>query len=217
MQARDTMTPSVELKTEGQSVKLKVLNCRTVYANVTTPRLDDNGVPTEYSCCFLVPKGAQGMEFVKDEIRKLAVARFGGPGWKLPLIKDGDKVYEEHVEKGGDPADKIKNAMRGHYIINANSKLRDKGTNQLVAIKSAGTIYSGCYASAAIEVKPYDFTGKDGVAKGVKGYLNGVVFKGDGEVLGRPELNLEAELGAAAQSTVAPARTADVDDSDLPF
>jgi hypothetical protein len=211
------MTPSVELKTEGQSVKLKVLNCRTVYANISSPRLDKNGTPIEYSCCFLVPKGAQGIDSVKDEIRKLAVARFGGPGWKLPLIKDGDKVYEEFVEKGGDPADRIKNAMRGHYIISANSKLRDKGTSQLVQVKSAGTIYSGCYASAAIEVKPYDFTGEDGVAKGVKGYLNGVVFKGDGEVLGHSELNLEAELGAAAQSTVAPARTVDLDDESLPF
>lgn len=213
------MTPSVELKTEGQSVKLKVLNSRTVYANVTTPRLDDNGTPTEYSCCFLVPKGSQGMESVKDEIRKMAVARFGGPGWKLPLIKDGDKVYDEHVEKGGDPADRIKNAMRGHYIISANSKLRDKSTGTLIAIKSAGNIYSGCYASAVIEVKPYDFQGKDGAAKGVKGYLNGVVFKGDGEVLGRPELNLESELGAAAQSAAVPdqGRSAPDDDSDLPF
>lgn len=81
----------------------------------------------------------------------MAVARFGGPGWKLPLIKDGDKVYEDHVEKGGDPLDRIKTAMRGHYIISANSKLRDKGTNALLPIKTAGTIYSGCYASAVIE------------------------------------------------------------------
>lgn len=57
---------------------------------------------------------------------------------------------------------------------------------------------------------------KEGSAKGIKGYLNGVVFKGDGEVLGRPELNLEAELGAPANSTQA-ARTADVDDDSLPF
>lgn len=212
------MDTSVELKTEGNSVKLKVLKARTIYAHVNTPRLDQTGLPVEYSCSFLVPKNAPGMEAMKEDIRKLAIQRFQGPGWKLPLIKDGDKVYAEFVEGGGAKDDLIKNAMRGHYVISANSKLKNKETGVLAPILSAGTIYSGCYASAVIEVKPYDFTSSEGRAMGVKGYLNGVVFKGDGEALGRPALDLAAELGEAATSTIAPQNRPVIDDDEsLPF
>ena len=48
------------------------------------------------------------------------------------------------------------------------------------------------------------------------GYLNGVVFKGDGEALGRPALDLAAELGEAATSASAP-QTGTPADDDLPF
>lgn len=212
------MDTSVELKIEGNSVKLKVIKARTIYAHVNAPRQDQNGTPVEYSCSFLVPKNAPGMESVKEEIRKLAIQRFQGPGWKLPLIKDGDKVYAEFVEGGGAKDDLIKNAMRGHYVVSANSKLKNKETGVLTQIPSSGTIYSGCYASAVIEVKPYDFTSSEGRAMGVKGYLNGVVFKGDGEALGRPPLDLMAELGEAAQSAAAPQQQSVADDDDsLPF
>lgn len=225
----ETLKPKIELKKEGNNIILAVHNCRAMYANVNQPRTNDAGQATEYSCDFLVPKDAEGMTAVKDEIRTLGLQKFGGPGWKCPALKDGDKVYNEFVEQGGDKDDKMKSALRGHFVVSMNTKMRDKTTGVLVAPITVGTIYGGCYASAKGNLKPYDFVDKETKARayGVKCYLSGVMFKADGEPLGRQAISLD-DLGEPGVSTAAPAAdygyedpgpaaAGKGDDSDLPF
>lgn len=202
----ETLKPKIELRKEGNDYVLVVHNCRTMYANVSQPRTNDSGEATEYSCDFLVPKDAEGMEAVKAEIRTLGTQKFGGPGWKCPVLKDGDRTYNDFVEQGGDKDDKMKLAIKGHYVISANTKMRDRSTGALIAPITKGIIYSGCFASAKANIKPYDFTDKQtgSRAYGIKGYLNGVVFKADGEPLGRQAVSLD-DLGEAGVSAMAPA------------
>ena len=197
--------PKVEIIEEGKFVTLKVHNCRTMYAHVAEPRRDKKNIPTGYSCDFLVPKGTPGIEQAKEKVRSMGISAFKGPGWKCPIIKDGDKAYEEFVNGGGDKNDKMKLLWRGHYIISGNSTARDRSTRELIPVPYKGNVYSGCFASAKFNVKDYDFIDdKTGMrCFGIKGYLEGVVFKADGEHLGR-SVTID-DLGEAGVSTQGPA------------
>lgn len=190
----------IELVEDGKNLILKVHNCRALYAHVNSPRLDKEGKPQEYSMEILVPKTCPGIEDVKTRIRTMGVQKFGGPGWKCPILKDGDKEFERFIEEGGKPDDAMKLLWKGHYIISGNSKMRDRDTGVLIKPLSKGLLYSGCYASAKFNVKSYDFPDDKGVrCFGVKGYFEGAVFKGDGERLGR--FSSIDDLGDSAESS----------------
>lgn len=199
-----TLKPKIEIVTEEKDTVLRVHNCRTMYAHVSAPREDEHGQPFEYSCDLLVPKDAEGIEQVKVEIRNMGSKKFG-TGWKCPVLKDGDRAYADFVDQGGDKDDKMKCLLRGHYIISANTKMKDRNTGRLIPPVTKGSpIYSGCYASAKIKVSPYDFSEQNTGNRvfGIKGYLNGMVFKADGEPLGRPPVSLD-DLGDAGTSSMA--------------
>ena len=63
--------------------------------------------------------------------------------------------------------------------------------NKAAVTEEDGIIYSGCYVNASLGVAGYTF-GK--VKKGVKCYLNGVQFVGDGERFGSDAMSDFDEL-----------------------
>jgi hypothetical protein len=77
-----------------------------------------------------------------------------------------------------------------------------------------GVIYSGCYAGAVIMLAKYDTndstTGQP--VRGIKGYLNGVQFHGDGERIGGGACDVEDELGMPTPQQAPPALPGDDDD-----
>jgi hypothetical protein len=233
-----TIAPRATIEEDRGYLKLKIWACRTMYANVNSPR-EKNGVLKGFDCTFLLPKTAEGAEGSIKTIREYGAKKFGPRGWKCPLIKDGDKVYAEELETAGGDVSKVSGTTllkQGHWVIEANSSLARPPV-------AKGVIYSGCYAGAVIGVAPYDFTDQQSQekVKGVKGYLNGVQFHGDGERLGGGAVNVEDELGVetpkqevAAMSSAPtggegnfddgaitgsnpPARSGADDDDNLPF
>lgn len=180
----------VELvKGENGRVTLKIWGARAFYANVNKPRPATANSRGGYDCEFLVPKDAPGALEAVKEIMALGTSAFPGSKWKCAIVSNPDKEIAAMEEMGQVPTPSLKQKA-GNWVFKANA-----GIDHPPSV--AGTIYSGCYAGAVIGVAKYDVTDKITGAKaiGIKGFLNGAQFHGDGERLGGGTLNVMDELG----------------------
>lgn len=153
---------------------------RFSYANLFTPKANDDGTPGKYSVTLLIPKTDKTtLTKIKDAIAAAkAVYVKKNPGRPLPTnlkttIHDGDGERPS----GGPFGEECK----GHMVITVSSK------NQPVLVNADKTpitvpteLYSGCYGRAVISFYVYDTAGNKGVSAG----LNGVMKLSDGEPLG---------------------------------
>ena len=161
---------------------LRVGPVRFSYANVFSPRKNEDGTDGKYGVQLLIPKSdKQAVEMINAafEAAKKAGAASKWDG-KIPAalkakttpLRDGD------IEKEGEEV------YEGMWFINTSSP-----TKPGVRVLENGTIcealdsddfYSGCWCAATINFYPYKVSGNTGVACG----LNNVVKTKDDERLG---------------------------------
>lgn len=157
--------------------KVILKNVRLSYANVWTPREDENGV-AKYGTAVLIPKSnKKAIADIKKAIEAAKVegkSKLAGKSGKVPAniktpLRDGDEDR---------PDDEV---YAGHYFINANSvrkpQIVDKQVNPILDQEE---VYSGCYANVSVNF--YAFS-KD-VNKGIACGLGNIQKVRDGERLG---------------------------------
>ena len=180
--------PAARATEENGRLKVTIWGARTQYANVNRPRpatqasAGKSAKPPQYDCEFLLPKTAAGALEAVAAIRAFAQKKFAGKKWHSAVLKDGDRELED-LANSGVALNALHELKRGCWVFRANS-----GVDHPPAVR--GEIYSGCYAGAIINVAAYSVEGD-----GIKGYLNGCQFQGDGERLGGSVINVEDEFG----------------------
>ena len=182
---------------------LRVGEVRFSYANVFTPRRNEDGTEGKFSVQLLIPKNnkdaVDAIRYAIEAAKKAGLnEKFGG---KMPVasklhipLRDGDEEFPD------DPN------YEGMYFLNASSA-KDRKPN--VAVIENGKpipaldgedFYSGCYGAATINFYAYNTSGNTGIAAG----LNGVIKTRDGEKLGGGQTmeqafgDLAEELGNSA-------------------
>ena len=177
--------PTARVEEARRGLILKVWGCRTMYANVNKPRVPKDGKAGGYDCEFMLPKDADGaMESIKA-IREFGIKTFGKTAWKAAILRDGDKEIQDRLDNGLE-VDDIFRLRAGHFIIRANTGLNNPP-------QVAGNIYSGCYAGAVIGVATFEAPDKS--SRGIKGFLNGCQFQGDGEAFSGNVTSIEEMMG----------------------
>lgn len=152
--------------------------CRFSYANVFSPRRNEDGSAGKYGCCLLIPKSDLVAKKLIDSAIEAAKQKGKTDKWggKMPgriniPLRDGDE------ERPDDPN------YEGMWFMNANSnnapgvKVLENGAVQDALPED---FYSGCWGAASINFYPYDNSGNKGIAAG----LNNVIKTKDGERLG---------------------------------
>lgn len=140
---------------------------RFSYANVFTPRANDNGGEPKYSITLLIPKtDVNTYNAIQSEIKQAlqeGISKtFGGTTPALPHIPfyDGDGVRPSGEPFGAE--------AHGHWVITANSKQKPQVVDENVqAIIDQNAFYSGCYGRASINFFTYSKAGKKGVGCGL--------------------------------------------------
>ena len=165
-------------------MKAKVLNktkvitekVRASYAHIFEPHSMQEGQEAKYSISLIIPKSdtstikaiEQAIEAAKEEGK---VSKFGGKvpaNLKLPL-RDGDTEREDDVN------------YQDAYFINASSKQAPGIIDQnKIRLTDSGTIVSGDYIRASINLFPFNTNGNKGIAVG----LNNIQLVEKGEPLG---------------------------------
>lgn len=155
---------------------------RFSYANVFSPRKNEDGTDGKYGVQLLIPKSdKQAVEMINKafEAAKLAgvSTKFDGkmPGTlkaKTTPLRDGDE------EKEGE------DVYKGMWFINTNSPtkpgVRVLEDGVLSEALDGDDFYSGCWGAATINFFAYKVSGNTGVAAG----LNNVVKTKDDDRLG---------------------------------
>ena len=152
---------------------------RLSYANLWTPRQNDNGVDT-YGCKLLIPKSDKATIKALRAAQKAAIeqgnnGKFNGKklrgepgtGAAWDTIHDGDdsEADEDH----------------DHWTMNVSSRNQPGIVDRAVQpILDSSEVYSGCYARVSLNAFPYNYQGKIGVTFG----LNHVQKLADGDFLG---------------------------------
>lgn len=216
---------SIDLKSPGIHTEIKdgktiatICAAEAQWARISDPEplLDANGAPSidkhgnprnMWSVELRLPKTAKGVREFMDACVDLRKKELKGVG-KLAVCKDGDKEHARLVEELGKDPEKISGIL-GKVLIKANTTIKPTIHNE---------VYSGCIASAVIQLATYD---RDG-SKGVKGYLQEIGRVGAGERLSAgsraPMLSASA---FDSDAPVEPVKTApagyDNDPDDLPF
>ncbi|MDO4800409.1 MAG: DUF2815 family protein [Bacillota bacterium] len=158
---------------------------RLSYANLFTPRQNDDGTEGKYGVMLLIPKSdkttltniKKAIEAAKEDGRTRLWSGKIPSNLKLP-VRDGD---EEHPED---------TTYEGMYFMNVSAKTkpgvaklagkREDGTPILETVTDSTQVYSGCYAKVSINFFAYQNSGNKGISAG----LNNVVKVADGEMLG---------------------------------
>lgn len=161
---------------------MRVGPVRFSYANVFSPRKNEDGTDGKYGVQLLIPKSdKQAVAMINaafEAAKKNGVAsKFEG---KMPAalknkttpLRDGDD------EKEGDPV------YEGMWFINTSNNtkpgVRVMENGMLSEALDSDDFYSGCWGAATINFYPYKVSGNTGVACG----LNNVVKTKDDERLG---------------------------------
>jgi len=176
---------------KSNETKVVTGKVRFSYVNVFEPRAVEEGQEPKYSVSILIPKTDKAtlakIEQAIEAAKQQGLSMWGGKvptNLKLPL-RDGD------TDRPDDPA------YRGHYFINATSKIKPGVVDaQLNPIIDPTEFYSGCYGRASINFFPFNKAGNRGVAAG----LNNLQKLADGDFLGgrsRPEDDFEPVLDDA--------------------
>lgn len=178
-------------KIKGTSVRLGEV--RFSYTAVFQPKKNDDGTPSKYGVCIIIPKeDTETVNLVKEAIdaakQRGKLEKWGGkiPANVKSCLRDGDIDREDDE------------AFAGCYFLNASSRNKPG-----VKVLEDGVVsdaldeedfYSGCYGAVTLDFFPYESAGNKGVGAG----LNNVIKTRDGDRLsgGRSADEDFADLGA---------------------
>lgn len=165
---------------------------RFSYTAVFQPKKNDNGTPSKYGVCIIIPKeDTETVNLVKEAIdaakQRGKMEKWGGkiPANVKSCLRDGDIDREDDE------------AFAGCYFLNASSRNKPG-----VKVLEDGVVsdalddedfYSGCYGAVTLDFFPYESSGNKGVGAG----LNNVIKTRDGDRLsgGRSADEDFADLG----------------------
>ena len=165
---------------------------RFSYTAVFQPKKNDDGTPSKYGVCIIIPKeDTETVNLVKEAIdaakQRGKMEKWGGkiPANVKSCLRDGDTDREDDE------------AFAGCYFLNASSRNKPG-----VKVLEDGVVsdaldeedfYSGCYGAVTLDFFPYESSGNKGVGAG----LNNVIKTRDGERLsgGRSADEDFADLG----------------------
>ena len=177
-------------KIKDTSVRLGEV--RFSYTEVFQPKKNDDGTPSKYGVCIIIPKeDTETVNLVKEAIdaakQRGKLEKWGGkiPANVKSCLRDGDIDREDDE------------AFAGCYFLNASS--RNKPGVKLLedgVVSDAlddEDFYSGCYGAVTLDFFPYESSGNKGVGAG----LNNVIKTRDGDRLsgGRSADEDFADLG----------------------
>lgn len=185
-----------------QNIATKVLTgvVRLSYANLVTPRANQQGGEPKYSVTLLIPKSDTATKLDIEQSMKAAYEegvskKWGGAHPQMnQLLWDGDGLRKSGLPFGDE--------CKGHWVINTSSKQKPQvvGIDNVRCELAPNDIYSGMYARVTINFYPYDTAGSKGVGCG----LGNVMKTSDGEPLsgGASAESDFAEVGNAAAPTL---------------
>lgn len=177
-------------KIKDTSVRLGEV--RFSYTAVFQPKENDDGTPSKYGVCIIIPKEyTETVNLVKEAIdaakQRGKMEKWGGkiPANVKSCLRDGDIDREDDE------------AFAGCYFLNASSRNKPG-----VKVLEDGIVsdaldeedfYSGCYGAVTLDFFPYESSGNKGVGAG----LNNVIKTRDGDRLsgGRSADEDFADLG----------------------
>lgn len=177
-------------KIKDTSVRLGEV--RFSYTAVFQPKKNDDGTPSKYGVCIIIPKeDTETVNLVKEAIdaakQRGKLEKWGGkiPANVKSCLRDGDFDREDDE------------AFAGCYFLNASSRNKPG-----VKVLEDGVVsdaldeedfYSGCYGAVTLDFFPYESSGNKGVGAG----LNNVIKTRDGDRLsgGRSADEDFADLG----------------------
>lgn len=178
-------------KIKDTSVRLGEV--RFSYTAVFQPKKNDDGTPSKYGVCIIIPKeDTETVNLVKEAIdaakQRGKMEKWGGkiPANVKSCLRDGDIDREDDE------------AFAGCHFLNASSRNKPG-----VKVLEDGVVsdaldeedfYSGCYGAVTLDFFPYESSGNKGVGAG----LNNVIKTRDGDRLsgGRSADEDFADLGA---------------------
>lgn len=177
-------------KIKDTSVRLGEV--RFSYTAVFQPKKNDDGTPSKYGVCIIIPKeDTETVNLVKEAIdaakQRGKLEKWGGkiPANVKSCLRDGDIDREDDE------------AFAGCYFLNA-SRRNKPGVKVLEdgVVSDAlddEDFYSGCYGAVTLDFFPYESSGNKGVGAG----LNNVIKTRDGDRLsgGRSADEDFADLG----------------------
>lgn len=177
-------------KIKDTSVRLGEV--RFSYTAVFQPKKNDDGTPSKYGVCIIIPKeDTETVNLVKEAIdaakQRGKLEKWGGkiPANVKSCLRDGDIDREDDE------------AFAGCYFLNASSRnkpgvkvLEDGVVSEALDDED---FYSGCYGAVTLDFFPYESSGNKGVGAG----LNNVIKTRDGDRLsgGRSADEDFADLG----------------------
>lgn len=187
-----------------QNIPTKVLTgeVRLSYANLVTPRANQQGQDPKYSVTLLIPKTDQqtiadinaSIQAAYDE----GVSKKWGGAHPQPksIVHDGDGLRPSGLPFGEE--------CKGCWVLTASTKHKPQvvGMDNINCELAPQDIYSGMYGRVTLNFFPYDTAGSKGVGCG----LGNVLKTRDGEPLsgGASAATDFADIG----NTVAPAQPA---------
>lgn len=175
-----------------KDTSVRIGEVRFSYTAVFQPKKNDDGTPSKYGVCIIIPKeDTETVNLVKEAIdaakQRGKMEKWGGkiPANVKSCLRDGDIDREDDE------------AFAGCYFLNASSRNKPG-----VKVLEDGVVsdaldeedfYSGCYGAVTLDFFPYESSGNKGVGAG----LNNVIKTRDGERLsgGRSADEDFADLG----------------------
>ncbi len=175
-----------------KDTSVRIGEVRFSYTAVFQPKKNDDGTPSKYGVCIIIPKeDTETVNLVKEAIdaakQRGKLEKWGGkiPANVKSCLRDGDIDREDDE------------AFAGCYFLNASSRNKPG-----VKVLEDGVVsdaldeedfYSGCYGAVTLDFFPYESSGNKGVGAG----LNNVIKTRDGERLsgGRSADEDFADLG----------------------
>lgn len=175
-----------------RDTSIRIGEVRFSYTAVFQPKKNDDGTPSKYGVCIIIPKeDTETVNLVKEAIdaakQRGKLEKWGGkiPANVKSCLRDGDIDREDDE------------AFAGCYFLNASSRNKPG-----VKVLEDGVVsdaldeedfYSGCYGAVTLDFFPYESSGNKGVGAG----LNNVIKTRDGDRLsgGRSADEDFADLG----------------------
>ncbi|MCI7811596.1 MAG: DUF2815 family protein [Clostridiales bacterium] len=175
-----------------KDTSIRIGEVRFSYTAVFQPKKNDDGTPSKYGVCIIIPKeDTETVNLVKEAIdaakQRGKLEKWGGkiPANVKSCLRDGDIDREDDE------------AFAGCYFLNASSRNKPG-----VKVLEDGVVsdaldeedfYSGCYGAVTLDFFPYESSGNKGVGAG----LNNVIKTRDGDRLsgGRSADEDFADLG----------------------
>ena len=175
-----------------KDTSVRIGEVRFSYTAVFQPKKNDDGTPSKYGVCIIIPKeDTETVNLVKEAIdaakQRGKLEKWGGkiPANVKSCLRDGDIDREDDE------------AFAGCYFLNASSRNKPG-----VKVLEDGVVsdaldeedfYSGCYGAVTLDFFPYENSGNKGVGAG----LNNVIKTRDGDRLsgGRSADEDFADLG----------------------